>query len=97
MNKNRPVCAGMRPGNAQSPGAESRMNVIRALHTSTTTTYMTTPKELTEQAYRLYRKLQDIQRQPGAVSYDSKKLSHAIGSALQRYDRRLKKWWASEL
>ena len=62
MNKNRPVCAGMRPSNAQSPGAESRMNVIRALHTSAITTYIATPKELTEQAYRLYRKLQlDVQ------------------------------------
>ncbi|MFI3155951.1 MAG: hypothetical protein QX199_07315 [Methylococcaceae bacterium] len=52
-------------------------------------------KELTEQAFGLYRKLRNIKHKPGISLDNSKRLSHTTGIALQRYDRRLKKWWSS--
>ncbi|MFI3158129.1 MAG: hypothetical protein QX199_18440 [Methylococcaceae bacterium] len=53
-------------------------------------------KELTEQAFGLYRNIQELKRKPGISSHKSKRLSYATDTALKRYERRLKKWWATK-
>ncbi|MFI3120387.1 MAG: hypothetical protein QX203_10465 [Methylococcaceae bacterium] len=55
-----------------------------------------TKKELTEQAFELYYQIKNLNGK-GVSLHRAKRLSHATDKARQRYDRRLKTWWASKL
>jgi hypothetical protein len=57
---------------------------------------MMTPKEFTEQAFALYRKLLDMEGQCGFYSYRAKRLRLIADKANARYTRRLEAWWQAK-
>lgn len=54
---------------------------------------MITPKELTEQAFELYRRLLDVEGQFGFYTYRAKRLRLLADKSKARYKRRLEAWW----
>jgi hypothetical protein len=54
---------------------------------------MITPKELTEQAFALYRKLLDVEGLCGFYTYRAKRLRLIADKSNARYRRRLEAWW----
>lgn len=58
---------------------------------------MITPKELTEQAFELYRKLLDMEGTCGFYTYRAKRLRLIADKSSVRYRRRLVAWWANKV
>ena len=56
---------------------------------------MFTPKELTEQAFRLYQKLTELSKKKGIRAYQEKYFLGLASRAFKRYERRLMKWLSS--
>jgi hypothetical protein len=54
---------------------------------------MITPKELTEQAFALYRRLLEVEGTYGFYTYRAKRLRVLADKSNARYKRRLETWW----
>jgi hypothetical protein len=53
------------------------------------------PKELTEQAFRLYQKLTELSKKKGIRANQEKYFLGLASRAFKRYERRLMKWLSS--
>ena len=56
---------------------------------------MFTPKELTEQAFKLYQKLTELSKKKGIRANQEKYFLGLASRAFKRYERRLMKWLSS--
>lgn len=57
---------------------------------------MTMPKELTEQAFALYKKVLNLASKANLSTHKKKRLRLLAERANARYKRRLESWWRSK-